>query len=123
MAQKPKYVGNGIATPSSDQQVIGTIFLARTATAGNYVDVDLLNGNIQYFERTIRQSFEYVMVDNIGSGETRLSFNKPGMDLSSSIDGAKTLRAGDSLYIQDSVRHLRLYFIEDSIIELILITK
>lgn len=123
MPRIPKIIGNDLAVPSSPNQVIGTLFLVQEGSATELHLLDFLEGGIEYYGKTIKQSFEYVLIDNIGSGEIRIAFNILGMDLSNPIKGAKTLRAGDSLYIQDSVRNVSLYFLQDSIVELVVITK
>jgi len=123
MPRKKIVIGDGIPSPSSEHQVQKTIFLVRSGTTATSYEYDFMDGSLTYFETTITQSFEYLLVDNIGDGSVRIAFNKKGMDLSSSIDGAKTLKAGDVLYIQDSVRQIGIYFIEDSIVELALMSK
>lgn len=124
MPRNPIVVGDDITPAPKDlQQRINTVFLAQTGAAAETFEFNFLDGSIYYFDRDLKQSFEYVLVDNIGTGSIRLAFNRLGMTLTSSINGAKTLRSGDSLYIQDSIQNLSLYFIESSAIELILISK
>jgi predicted chitinase len=124
MSKKPIVVGDEISPAPTDlQQRINTVFLAQTGVAAENYELNFLNESISYFDRELQQSFEYVLVDNIGTGSIRIAFNRLGMTLTNSINGAKTLRAGDSLYIQDSIQNLSIYFIENSIVELVLISK
>jgi len=123
MPRKVKTIGNDLPSPSSKHQVLGTVFLVQEGTSTGIYTFNFEDGSIIYFENEIKQSFEYLLVDNIGEGRVRFAFNKIGLPLVSSIDGAKTLRAGDSLYIQDFVRNITLFFIESSIVELVLMSK
>jgi len=123
MGQKPINIGDGIPSPSSKHQVVQTIFLSQSSTSTGLYLFNFLDGSIEYFDKEIKQTFEYVLVDNVGPGKVRIAFNRPGLDLTVSRNGAKTLRRGDSLYIQDSIRNLTLYFLETSLVEMILISK
>lgn len=124
MPRNPIVVGDEISPAPKDlQQRINTVFLAQTGLAAEKYDFNFLDGSIDYFDRELRQSFEYVLIDNIGTGTIRIAFNRLGMTLTSSVNGAKTLKANDSLYIQDSIQSLSIYFLENSTVELILISK
>ena len=123
MPRKVITIGNKAATPIESDNIQKTIFLAKTGTAGTRHDYIFTNGSINYFNVRIKQSFEYILVDNIGSNDVRIAFNRLGMNLASSQDGAKTLRSLDSLYIQDSIKNLSIYFIGNSTVELILISS
>lgn len=116
-------IGNDIPDPKSPNQVQQTILLSTTGTSTGVYEYNFLDGSITYFERNIKQSFEYVLIDNIGTGSIRICFNKLGLNMSSPVNGAKTLKGGDTLYIQDSIRNVGIYFIESSTVELVLITK
>lgn len=116
-------VGDEFSNPRSPNQVLRTVLLSYTGAIGETVSLNFLDDSITYFNRTINQSFEDILIDNIGEGQTRVSFNKPGMVLTSSIAGAKTLKTGDNIYVQESIRSLDIYFIEVSTVELILMTK
>jgi hypothetical protein len=124
MSRNSIVIGDDITPAPKDlQQRINTVLLALTGTAAEKYDFNFLNGSITYFDRELQQSFEYVLVDNIGTGSIRIAFNRLGMTLTNSINGAKTLKTNDSLYIQDSIQNLSIYFIDDSTVELILISK
>jgi len=118
-----KIVGDKFSSPKLGSQVKRTVLLSRTGIIGETKSLDFLDGSISYFGGTIKQTFEYILIDNIGDGSIRVSFNKPGMTLTSSMDGAKTLNSGDNLYIQESIRNIDIYFIGASIVEFILMTK
>lgn len=122
MGRKTITIGDGKPNPIDNEDIQKTLFLVRTGTAGSGTELNFLDGSITYFDVGIKQSFEYVLVDNIGNGEVRIAFNRLGMDLSNAINGAKTLKSNDSLYIQDSIRNMTIYFINDSTVELILIS-
>lgn len=102
------------------QKRLSNVFYSVTSSTGSYVHLDFPNGSLSYFDSPIKQEFDNVLIDNVGTGDIRFSL-KPGLVLTSSIIGAKTLIAKDSLYIQEHVTHLTLYFISSSIVELVLI--
>lgn len=101
--------------------LVKTILLAHTGTVGSTKTYTFNNNSLNYFNTRINQSFEYVLIDNIGTGRVRISFIK-GLTLSSPINGTKTLRSGDNIYIEDSISYVAIYFIEDSQVELVLIS-
>ncbi len=108
--------------PSLPQQIptiISTMLYSITSTTGSYEVLNFTDGSISYFNTSIKQKFDNVLIDNIGEGDIRIAF-RPGLDLTSSITGAKTLVSKDSLYIQDSIVHITIYFITTSTVELIL---
>jgi len=123
MPRKTITVGNTRATPIEGDDIQKTLFLVQVGSTSTGYTLDFTNGSITYFDVEIRQSFEYVLVDNIGDGEVRVAFNRKGMDLTSAINGAKTLKSLDSLYIQDSIETLSMYFIGASTLELVLISS
>jgi len=88
------------------------------SSTGNYEEVNFLNGSIQYFDRAVKQSYENVLIDNIGYGDIRVAF-RPGLDLTSSVIGSKTIRNGDSLFIQDTINYIQIYFIASSTVEIV----
>lgn len=116
-------VGDGIPHPSSNNQIVKTLFLVNSGTVGDLNEYDFTEGNIAYFSRNINQSFEHILIDNIGDGVVRLAFNKLGLEMSTPVDGSKTLKAGDILYIDDYIRQLSIYYVEDSTVELMLMSK
>ena len=116
-------IGSQTPSPNSNNQVVKTVFLVKVGTAASTQEYDFHGGGITYFDKVIDQSFEYLLIDNIGEGSIRVAFNRVGLNLSSPINGSKTLKAGDVLYIQESVYQLSIYFIENSTVELALMTK
>jgi hypothetical protein len=116
-------IGNDIPVPSNESQIISTVFLVQQGTSTGFYELNFLDGSITYFDKTIKQTFEYLLIDNIGLGSVRVAFNRLGLSLTQPTNGAKTLRPGDSLYIQDYVRNLSIYFIDTSIVELVLMGK
>jgi len=107
-----------INSPSEKMPTL--VLLTTSAAAGEVKSFKFTDGSIRYYERILKNSFLYVMIDNIGSGEIRVTYNRPELDLITYIDGSKTLKAGDSLYVEEEVWHVKIYFIQDSIVELVL---
>ena len=115
--------GDGIPHPSSENQVVKTLFLVNNGTAGDFNEYDFTEGNISYFSRNINQSFEHILIDNIGDGIVRIAFNKLGLKMATAVNGSKTLKAGDVLYIDDYVRQISIYYVENSTVEIMLMSK
>ena len=108
-------IGNTFPAPAQvASQVTGYIFLACTEVAGAKKVYVFNNGSISYYQNPINQSFEHVLVDNIGTGKVRIAFNKLGLDLVNPMDGAKTLKSGDSLYINQCIDNITIYFVGSS---------
>lgn len=116
-------VGDGTPYPSSINQVVKTLFLVNSGTTDDLNEYNFTQGNVNYFSRNINQSFEYVLIDNIGDGTIRVAINKLGLTMTNPINGAKTLKSGDVLYIDDFIRQLSIYYVEDSTVEMILMSK
>ena len=93
-----------------------------SGNAGEYLNINFMDGSVQYFDTALKQAFDYVLVDNIGEGQIRVMHNRLYDDLINPAVGAKTLKASDSIYIEEEVKSLRIYFIESSTIELVLKT-
>jgi len=102
------------------QRRLSNVLYSVTSSTGSYVSLNFDNASLDYFDSPIKQEFDNILIDNIGSGDIRFSL-KPGLDLTSSIVGAKTLISKDSIYIQEHVTHITFYFISTSTIELVLI--
>jgi hypothetical protein len=102
------------------QRRFSNVLYSITSSTGSYVSLNFDNASLQYFDSPIKQEFDNVLIDNIGNGDIRISL-RPGLILTSSITGAKTLVSKDSLYIQESITHITIYFIGTSTVELILI--
>jgi hypothetical protein len=116
-------IGNDIPNPTSPNQIMKTIFLVDSGTSGNLTEYDFLNDGISYFQKTIKQTFEYVLIDVTGDNSVRVSFNRPGINLSNAINGAKTLKSQDSLYIEDCIQQISIYYLGNSSVEMILMGK
>ena len=78
------------------------------------------DGSIEYFGISIRQNFQYALIDNVGLGTVRISYNRPGIDMSLPTNGAKTLDAKDALYIEEEVWGIDIYYETASTVEIIL---
>jgi hypothetical protein len=94
--------------------------LATSGVAGSIKEYNFTDGSITYFERIFKSAFSYTMIDNIGSGEIRVTYNRPALSINTYTDGAKTLKSGDSLYVEEDVWHIKIYFVQDSTVELVL---
>jgi len=105
-------------TPS--EAIPTTTILHHSGTAGETKTFLFTDGSISYFDRTLKNSFEFMLIDNISTGSIRVTYNHPELDLTDYIDGAKTLRANDSLYIEEIITSLKIYFIQNSIVEIVL---
>ena len=97
-----------------------TVLLAYSGTAGETKEYTFTDGSIRYFDTSLRNSFAYVMIDNFGTGLIRISYNQPARTITDYVDGAKTLKAGDSFYIEESIWYIKIYFIGSSTVELVL---
>jgi len=96
------------------------IFLVNVASAGVTKEYNFINGSVKYFEKKLKNSFDYTLIDNIGSGSVRISYNRPSLNITGYVNGAKTLKSGDSIYIEEPVWYLKIYYIENSTVELVL---
>ncbi len=106
------------SNPSENMPTV--VLLYGTGSPGQVKDFKFTDGSIRYFERILKNSFTYVLIDNIGTGKVRITYNRPELDISNYMDGAKTLRAGDSIYLEEDVWHIKVFFIESSTVELVL---
>lgn len=116
-------VGDNSPHPSNNQQIVKTLFLVNIGTTGDLNEYDFTSGSVSYFARSVNQSFEHILVDNVGDGLIRVAFNKLGLDMATPVSGAKTLKAGDTFYIEDYIRQLSIYYIENSTVEIVLMSK
>ena len=123
MPQTKINIGNEIPFPIRNNQIVKTLFLTNTGVIGQTNEYNFISGNVTYFSKVINQSFEYILIDNVGEGHVRIAFNKLGLDLTNPTDGAKTLKPGDVLYINDSIRQLSIYYIETSTVEIMLMSE
>ena len=106
-------------TPKIDNDV-RTLLYAVTGTTGTYQAINFRGKSIVYFDIPIDQTYDHVLIDNIGTGDIRIAL-RPGLVLTDPIIGAKTLKAGDSLYVSERIEHITIYFIQTSTVELILL--
>lgn len=97
---------------------VKTFLYSLSGNAETHIDLNFINGTITYFGTSLKNGFKHILIDNIGEGNTRFSIH-PGIDLTNSIIGGKTLSARSSIYIQDDINFLRIYFIEASTIEIV----
>ena len=108
-----------INPPVADKS-FSQVFLVDVSSTGKVSTFDFLDHSIAYFDYQISQSFQYVLIDNRGKGDIRVSYNRPSIDMSSPVDGAKTIGSGESLYIEDDIWHLDIYYVGSSYTEIIL---
>lgn len=99
------------------------LLVSDSGSAGVYEEFNFKDGSIQYFDAALKQSFQYTLIDNLGTGSIRVCYNRPGYDLTSSVIGAKTLRSLDSIYLDEDIWNIRIYYIEPSTVELVLTVK
>jgi len=113
-------MGRRIPHQSPSEKMPTLVFLTVSEVAGTDTNFNFIDGSIRYYERILKNAFSYVMIDNIGNGTIRVTYNRPYLDLTTYIDGAKTLKAGDALYVEEDVQNIKIHFIEDSIVEMVL---
>jgi hypothetical protein len=107
-----------LITPSEAMPT--TVILYYSGTAGETKQFNFLDGSITYYEKILRNSFSYTLIDNIGTGSIRVSYNRPTLDISNYVNGAKTLKTQDTFYIEEEISYLTIYFIQNSNIEIVL---
>lgn len=113
---QPKTVNN--QSPIDSQ--ITMALLVGSGIAGTYSTFNFLDASIHYFGVSMKQTFQYTLIDNIGTGEIRVCYNKPEYTLTNPIIGSKTLSSKDSMYIEEDVFSIRVYYITASTVELVL---
>lgn len=113
-------MGRQVQDLSPSEKMPTLTLLATSGMAGEIREFNFINGSITYYERVLRSAFSYTMIDNIGTGEIRVTYNRPALSLTTYINGSKTLKAGDSLYVEEDVWHIKIYFVQDSTVELVL---
>ena len=96
------------------------VLLSYTGIADETKEYNFVDGSITYFEFVLKNAFDYVLVDNIGSGLVRVSYNRLALDITNYTNGAKTLKSNDSLYMEETVWNIKLFFVQSSTIEIIL---
>lgn len=89
-------------------------------TAGVTNEFAFNNETVQYFNYKLQQTFDSLFIDNTGDGDIRITFNKPGLNMTSPANGAKTLKAGESIYIEETIWQVGIYYIAPTTVELIL---
>jgi hypothetical protein len=106
--------------PAFSEPLANTVLYVITGTAGETISLNFADSTITYFDITLDQSYSHILIDNVGTGAIRFSL-RPGITMSSSAIGAKTLKSTDSMYIADTITHLSVYFIESSTVEFVLL--
>jgi len=99
-----------------------TIFPVVSGNEGDLKRVIFIDGSYKYESSIIKQTFEYILLDNVGSGDVRFSF-KQVINMENPIAGAKTLKRGDSLALSYTVELVSIYFLQASVVEMILISR
>jgi len=106
--------------PPTADKTFSQVMLVDVSSTGKVSNYDFLNHSITYFDYTISQSFQYVLIDNRGKGDIRVSYNRPSLDMSLPVDGAKTIGSGESLYIEDDTWYISIYYVGSAHTEIIL---
>ena len=97
-----------------------TVLLVHAGVIAEIVDFNFIDGSVVYNGREVKNAFDFTLFDNIGNGVIRITYNSPSKDITSYVNGAKTLKAGDSFYIEEEIKNVKIYFVEASIVELVL---
>jgi hypothetical protein len=101
---------------------IKNIFPVLSGSAGETKYIKFNDGSYLYMGLPVNQTFDHALLDNIGLGDVRVSFRE-GLELTSAVSGAKTLKAGDVLSVSERAYYIAIYFIADSIVEMIFIAE
>ena len=112
---------------NSNLNLVEEVLLVYSGNEGDYVTLNFMDKSIEYRGTFLCQAFTYVLIDNNGSGgdsgKIRITYNDIWSDLSSPAQGTKTLLGNDSIFLEEEILSIRIYFIETSSIELILKAK
>lgn len=95
-----------------------SIFIIVTGNAQTTHSISLSDGSYVYRGRSVSQTFTSCLVDNVGSGLCKISF-EPHIDFEG-CEGYKTLFPKDCFYIESTIGFIQIYFVQDSIVELVL---
>ena len=104
---------------NSNKNLIEEALLVYSGNAGEYVTLNFMDKSIYYKGIYLSQAFKYLLIDNTGEGSIRISPNNLEGDLSFPINGSKTVGATSSIYLEEVIENLRIYFIETSTFEII----
>jgi hypothetical protein len=99
--------------------IVPLVIIPLSGSTGQIHQVNFSDGSIEYYGHYLRQMFRYTLVDNIGGGQIRVSYNRPDMDLTLPVKGAKTLSPMDSIYIDEDVWAITVYFLMASTVEIV----
>lgn len=113
-------MGRFVQDTSPTESMPTIVLLAHAGVAGSTKEYTFTNGSIRYFEKTLKNAFDYTLIDNIGSGLIRISYNRPALEITSYTDGAKTLKSNDAFYAEEEIWYIKIYFIEASTVEIVL---
>ena len=105
---------------TSTDRMPTTVLLFHAGSAGETKEYIFTDKSITYFEYKIANSFDYVMIDNCGVGDIRISYNRPALDITNYTNGAKTLSTKEAFYVEEAIWYIKIYFITDSVVEIIL---
>lgn len=115
----PRPIQPVINPPLSDK-IFPNVLLVNSGNSGVTNELNFLNRTIPYFDYKLNQTFQYTLIDNRGGGTIRVCYNRPSLLMTQPINGAKTLSAGESLYIEEDINFISIYYVESSLVEMIL---
>lgn len=95
------------------------IYCVLSSSTGNTLEINFIDGSFTYLSQKIKQTFNQLIIDNVGTGDIRFSFIN-GLDASSATDGTKTLKSGKSVSLEDTIDYIQVYFIGTSQVDLVL---
>lgn len=95
------------------------VLLSISGNAGEYQNVNFIDGSYTYLGYKLQNAFEYILLDNIGSGLVRFTYNRPDYNITTSVDGSKSLKSLDTIYFDEEIWHVRIYFEEASTVEIL----
>lgn len=115
-------MARAINTQTLSEKLPTTVILTHEGTGGQTKKYVFNDKSIRYFDKLLANSFDYVLFDNVGTGDIRISYNFPTLDITGYANGSKTLKAKDSFYIEDDIWCVNIYYIGDSATEIVLKT-
>jgi hypothetical protein len=98
------------------------VFCVISSSTGHTEEIRFVDGSYTYMTETLKQAFREIKIYNVGSGDVRFSFTD-GLDISTAVDGSKTLKSGTSINLEMDVSYIAIYFIASSQVELILLPE
>jgi hypothetical protein len=105
------------STPTENMQE--RIVIPISGAAGTSQTLNFIDGSIRYYGKQLNHAFSYILIDNIGDGSIRVALDMPNIDMSTSVNGSKTLLSRDTMHIYDPISTISIYFVATSTVEIV----